>query len=199
MHAAELGRLSSAIIGPAETLVEGARVTVVLEDPEAELADPRGLPECLHRVHEGGADAVPPRVGINVHREDLRPPGRIKVVVAKRPRVDETEDCPPIGVVDSDEGGGVGVRGRPDPAAPAVRAIRGVDALEVRGGEDVAVGPAPAGNLDAGDCFGVVGRRVPDPDYDGASQVSPGSSATTSADVCSRSWSGVPERAGKVA
>jgi hypothetical protein len=89
--------------------------------------------------------------------------------------------------------------GGADARAPLSRPRTFVQRGEERFGEDAGVGGAPACDLDAADGIGVIGFRMADPDYGCASQVSPGSSSTTSADVASRSSSGVPVRIGKVA
>lgn len=111
----------------------------------------------------------------------------------------EAEDR--IGPVDGNEGGRFGVWRLADPSAPTGGALVVVELLEEPDRQDVPVGGPPAVDLDARDPPGVIAacRADASVDYGWASQVSPGSSVTTSAEVWSRSCSGVPASAGNVA
>lgn len=197
MGAAEVVGLGRAVGMPADRLVEAAAGGVVLEDPEHQLGDVGRSPEAIHRRHECRADAAAPPGRIDVDGVDLTVACGVEVVVAGRSGVGEAEDR--IGLVDSDEGGRIGPGGRPDARAPLRGALAIVEAGEERARQDPGVRGAPAGDLDATDGVGVIGPGEADLDYGWASQVSPGSSSTTVADVCSRSSAGVPTRIGNVA
>ena len=198
VHATEVVDLAAAVGAPAEPLVEGAAFRVRLEHPQEQLVDVGSCPEAIDGCHQLRADALSPRRGIHVDGVDLRTPldGR-QFVVSNRAGVRETPKR--IGPIQGNERRRVRLRQGTDAGPPLRRAGSRIEAVEEFRRQDSRVRGAPPGDLDARDRLGVIGLRQANSNYGCASQVSPGSRATTSAEVCSRSSSGVPDRIGKVA
>ena len=172
-HAVEIDRLACAVGPPPGALVEPAARSVVLDHPQDEGHEP-SCPKVVRGLRQQSlAEASPPGLGGEVDRMDL-PGSRLRVVVARRPRLGESADLP--GLLDDPDSGlvrrlGGGATDRPGPGV-ATR-IDG-QPIEDRVRDDPAIRRPPRTDVQVGDGGGVADRRLADDDVDQAA-CSPGS------------------------